>query len=443
MLSTSVRLLPPLPALWEKKMHLDMTLLQILAVLLLPGAWGQGSSSRPGVVVEAKNITLPAGSKAVLPCHSPRMVWTRDGLKDRQRVVHWDLFRNSPEYSVERILDMSPGARQRVYNGFNKGRVSIPESAFNDGNFSLVINSVVSTDKGVYTCNLHHHYCQIHQSIQIQLNVTKSAKKEKRYWDGEKTVLVVLLGSSVALPCVNRRPLWREGLQEDQQQVAHWDFQPPGVRPDKADRLVDLYASGERRDYGPLFASKMSVEEDAFTVGDFSLTISDLRPVDKGLYSCHLHHHYCGLQERRIFRLTVGPPLPSAPTTAPEILPHDEPEPRTEEVETPHVVTVILPEHRGYFVQHLGYFLATFLLLAFIAVAVIVLTRRRKKRGQEYELRRSDRGNVISGGEMSLDCTELKTCNQEPLNSDYKNNLLKERGMAKDCNTDFDGKLWK
>lgn len=168
-------------------------------------AWGQGSSSRPGVVVEAKNITLPAGSKAVLPCHSPRMVWTRDGLKDRQRVVHWDLFRNSPEYSVERILDMSPGARQRVYNGLNKGRVSIPESAFNDGNFSLVINSetslysttlawrfistfiislfgcfifsdVVATDKGVYTCNLHHHYCQIHQSIQIQLNVTKSGE---------------------------------------------------------------------------------------------------------------------------------------------------------------------------------------------------------------------------------------------------------------------------
>ncbi len=52
-----------------------------------------------------------------------------------------------------------------------------------------------------------------------------------------------------------------------------------------------------------------------------------------------------------------------------------------EEVERPRVVNVILPEHRGYFVQHLGYFLATFLLLAFIVVAVIVLTRRRKKRG--------------------------------------------------------------
>lgn len=428
-------------------MHLDM--LQILAVLFLPGAWGQSSSSRLGVVVEAKNITLPAGSKAVLPCHSPRMVWTRDRLKDRQRVVHWDLVRSSPEYSVERVLDMSPGARQRVYNGLNKGRILIPDSAFNDGNFSLIINNVVASDKGVYTCNLHHHYCQIHQSIQIQLNVTKSARKEKRYWDGEKTVFVVLLGSSVVLPCVNRRPLWREGVQEDQQQVAHWDFQAPGVRPDRADRLVDLYASGERRDYGPLFAqSKMSVAEDAFTLGDFSLSISDLRPVDKGLYSCHLHHHYCGLQERRIFRLTVGPPLPSAPTTESRVLKNTVPEPskplgRTEEVGSSRVVNVILPEHRGYFVQHLGYFLATFLLLAFIVVAVIVLTRRRKKRGQEYELRRSDRGNVIGGGEMSVDCTELKACNQEPLNSDYKNNLLKERGMAKDCNMDFDGKLWK
>ena len=140
----------------------------------------------------------------------------------------------------------------------------------------------------------------------------------------------MLAGNSVVLPCVNRRPLWREGLQEDQQQVAHWDFQPPGVRPDRADRLVDLYASGEKREYGALFPrNKMSVEEDAFSVGDFSLTISDLLPGDKGLYSCHLHHHYCGLHERRIFRLNVGPPLPTllppVITTPPHVLPNNEP----------------------------------------------------------------------------------------------------------------------
>lgn len=95
-------------------------------------------------MLEAKNITLPAGSMAVLPCHSPRMVWTQDRLKDRQRVVHWDLVRSSPEYSMERVLDMSPGAHQRVYNGLNKGRISISDSAFNDGNFSLIINSETS-----------------------------------------------------------------------------------------------------------------------------------------------------------------------------------------------------------------------------------------------------------------------------------------------------------
>lgn len=110
-------------------------------VCVFLSAWSQGSGSGLGVVVEAKNVTLPAGSEAVLPCHSPRMVWTRDRLKDRQRVVHWDLVRSSPEYSVERVLDMSPGAHLRVYNGFNKGRVSVPSSAFNDGNFSLIINS--------------------------------------------------------------------------------------------------------------------------------------------------------------------------------------------------------------------------------------------------------------------------------------------------------------
>lgn len=36
-----------------------------------------------------------------------------------------------------------------------------------------------ASDKGVYTCNLHHHYCQIHQSIQIKLNVTKSGEENQ------------------------------------------------------------------------------------------------------------------------------------------------------------------------------------------------------------------------------------------------------------------------
>lgn len=122
----------------------------------------------------------------------------------------------------------------------------------------------------------------------------------------------------MVLPCINRRPLWRGGLQEDQQQVVHWDFQGPGVRHHQADRLLDLYASGEKREYRPLYLSKMLIADDAFSMGDFSLTINDIQPSDKGLYSCHLHHHYCGLHERRIFRVIVEPPLPpvAVPTEA-------------------------------------------------------------------------------------------------------------------------------
>lgn len=144
-------------------------------------------------------------------------------------------------------------------------------------------------------------------------------------------MFVVLAGSTVVLPCVNRRPLWTEGSQEDQQQVVHWDWQPPGVRLDGAERLVDLYASGEERKYGPHFLrEKMNITADAFSRGDFSLRISDLQPSEKGIYVCHLHHHYCGLHERRIFRLIVGDailrqPLPTSPQELPEVPANDEP----------------------------------------------------------------------------------------------------------------------
>jgi hypothetical protein len=41
---------------------------------------------------------------------------------------------------------------------------------------------VSNADRGVYTCNLHHHYCQVHQSVKIQLNVTKSGAALSFMW---------------------------------------------------------------------------------------------------------------------------------------------------------------------------------------------------------------------------------------------------------------------
>ncbi|XP_056100471.1 matrix remodeling-associated protein 8a [Rhinichthys klamathensis goyatoka] len=420
-------------------------LAQILASFLFSPALGQSDGS--GVVVAMYNISAPQGSQAILQCHSQRMVWTQDRLKDRQRVVHWDLLRSGPDHAMERVLDMFSAGDQRIYNGYNQGRINMPKTAFKDGNFSLVIKDVAMSDKGIYSCNLHHHYCHLYESIKVQLNVTKSARKERRFWDGQKAVYVVLVGTTVVLPCVNRRPIWTEGnSQEDQQQVVHWDRQPPGVRHDRADRLIDLYASGERRHYGPLFVQqKMNISATAFSQGDFSLIISDIQLLDQGLYSCHLHHHYCGLHERRIFQLSVTPPvpqIPQEPTDEPQYLPNEDPNTNMVEV-PPHVINVILPEQRSHFLQQLGYILATLLLLALIVLAIVLLTRHRKRPGRDFDPRKVESPplpTVTYVGHTSCvkkECErsipEVKSSNQEETKLDYKNNLLKEAEMSKLC----------
>ncbi|KAG7472203.1 hypothetical protein MATL_G00106410 [Megalops atlanticus] len=435
-----------------------LLLFHVSAAFLFTSVLGQ--SRRTSVVVEVYNITVPAGSQTVLQCHSPRMVWSRDRRKDRQRVVHWDLFRTEPDYSVERLVDKFSAGDQRIYNGFNKGRITLSKTAFTNGNFSLTIKDVGMNDRGTYTCNLHHHYCNLQESMKIQLNVTKSPRKQKRFWDGEKTVFVVLLGSTVVLPCVNRRPVWTDQSLEEEQQVAHWDWQPPGVRRDGADRLIDLYASGERREYGPLFLRrKMNISDEAFSKGDFSLTVSDLQPPDQGLYSCHLHHHYCGLHERRVYRVSVGPPLPprpplppgppltpEPPSELPLDMPHDEPS--TDMLEVPHVINVILPENRNHFLQQLGYILVTLLLLVLIAVTIILLTRRCKSKGSEYDMSRSPRRNM-STSDFEMDATELTMCSAEEMKLDYKNNIMKEKAemyklqYPKAFNADKGNRAWK
>lgn len=91
------------------------------------------------MVVAGYNVSAPAGSTLVLQCVSGRMVWTRDRVRDRQRVVHWDLFRDHPHYAMERVLDMFSAGDQRIYNSYNVGRVGLSPTAFEDGNFSLVL----------------------------------------------------------------------------------------------------------------------------------------------------------------------------------------------------------------------------------------------------------------------------------------------------------------
>uniref|UniRef100_A0A8D1ADN7 Matrix remodeling-associated protein 8 n=1 Tax=Sus scrofa TaxID=9823 RepID=A0A8D1ADN7_PIG len=287
----------------------QLVLLQSFAVLLSSGLSGPDSS-----VVSESAVSWAAGARAVLRCQSPRMVWTQDRLHDRQRVVHWDLSGGPAGGPAHRLVDMYSAGEQRVYKLRDRGRLQLPPSAFHDGNFSLLIRAVEETDEGLYTCNLHHHYCHLYESLAVQLLVTDNAQAAGAHWTGEKEVLVVERGAPALLTCVNRAHVWTDRHLEEAQQVVHWDRQPPGVPHDRADRLLDLYASGERRAYGPPFLrDRVAVGADAFARGDFSLRIDPLEPADEGTYSCHLHHHYCGLHERRIFHLRVTEPAAEPP----------------------------------------------------------------------------------------------------------------------------------
>ncbi|KAK2862319.1 hypothetical protein Q5P01_001852 [Channa striata] len=413
------------------KIEREEIILQALLLIHIPVAFffsavsGQSESSS-SVVVAGYNVSAPAGSQVVLQCVSGRMVWTRDRVRDRQRVLHWDMYRPRPDYTMERVVDMFSAGDQRIYNSYNLGRVGITSTAFRDGNFSLVIKDVTMNDRGLYSCNLHHLYCNLYETVRVQLNVTKSRRKEQRFWDGQKAVYVVLVGSTVVLPCINRRNVWTDwSNEEEDQQVVHWDRQSPGVRHDRADRLVDLYASGEQRSYGPRFLQrKMNISNQAFSEGDFSLTISNLQHIDEGMYSCHLHHHYCGLHERREFQVTVEPPV--IQTTQPaKALPSEDKD--TTKAESPRVINVILPDQRHHFLLPLGYILTSFLLLTFIILIIILITRRRTtKEFYPQSSTRSSRSQS-SSEEFEMDVAEANVSTQDERRFDYKNNLLKEK----------------
>ncbi|XP_054147992.1 matrix remodeling-associated protein 8 [Melozone crissalis] len=396
------------------------------------------SNPSSSVVVSVLNISAALGSQAVLPCKSHRMVWTQDRLNDRQRVVHWDLLSSYfGDGRMERLCDMYSAGDQRVYSSYNQGRILMPENAFADGNFSLVIKGVAESDAGTYSCNLHHHYCHLYETVKVQLVIAKRDEEPSDYWDGEKPVLVAPEGSTVTLPCVNRQHIWTERHSEEEQQVVHWDRQPPGVPQDRADRLVDLYASGERRSYGPQFLrQKMNVSRGAFGLGDFSLRISRLESADEGTYSCHLHHHYCGLHERRIYHLAVTEPQRDSRVvniTVPAADPNV--------VRGHNVINVIIPEGRMHFFQQLGYVLATLLLFLVLLIIVALVTRRRRHRGYEYNVKKYGEKDV-NLKEFTVDTTDLTPHKSEDIRLDYKNNILKEKAeQARSCpakNIDLD-----
>ncbi|KAF2975662.1 hypothetical protein EK904_010936 [Melospiza melodia maxima] len=162
----------------------------LLWQILLQQIPADASNPSSSVVVSVLNISAALGSQAVLPCKSHRMVWTQDRLNDRQRVVHWDLLSSYfGDGRMERLCDMYSAGDQRVYSSYNQGRILMPENAFADGNFSLVIKGVAESDAGTYSCNLHHHYCHLYETVKVQLVI---AKRDPNVVRGHNVINVII-----------------------------------------------------------------------------------------------------------------------------------------------------------------------------------------------------------------------------------------------------------
>lgn len=39
-----------------------------------------------------------------------------------------------------------------------------------------VVLDVAESDEGTYSCNLHHHYCHLYETVKIQLDITKKGR---------------------------------------------------------------------------------------------------------------------------------------------------------------------------------------------------------------------------------------------------------------------------
>lgn len=58
-----------------------------------------------------------------------------------------------------------------------------------------------------------------------------------------------------------------------------------------------------------LHLSQILSSEYRYSIMNVCLCTLNTQPTDQGMYSCHLHHHYCGLHERREFQVTVEAPV--------------------------------------------------------------------------------------------------------------------------------------
>ncbi|XP_065097852.1 polymeric immunoglobulin receptor-like [Paramisgurnus dabryanus] len=204
-----------------------MMLLKILLVLLqfFKGISSQGFS-----------VSAVVDHSAILPCNVSHCM-----------EFHW--IKNHPiRTPVAKCLK----ERCIIQEGF-QGRFKLADD-INNGNYSLLINSVKFNYRGIYQCKCDGITNDVTLQVDVYINVTAEES------------------ANIALKCY-------ADTQTDVDDVT-WIHN---------DKKVLYYLKDGHTNLGEGYEGRVSLTRDGFRYGDLSLTLTEVQKTDAGLYRCFVH----------------------------------------------------------------------------------------------------------------------------------------------------------
>ncbi|XP_057201533.1 matrix remodeling-associated protein 8-like [Triplophysa rosa] len=198
------------------------------------------------------------GASAVLPCFNNKNLpadvktvkWNKSGLKDPLCVFE--------DGEVQHPASFSP-------------RANFLSDNFTLGNFSLLLKNVTTEDKGRYTCTVHSGQRSVLSvSVNLEYYEDGSDVRVDYSWN-----MVVPLGASVLLPCINDKPLTAEELKVEWKKS---DSESP----------VFVYQD-ERSEINQSYSGRAHFSTDDIKHGIFSLVLKYVTAQDDGQYTCEVY----------------------------------------------------------------------------------------------------------------------------------------------------------
>ncbi|XP_064163614.1 butyrophilin subfamily 2 member A2-like isoform X1 [Anguilla rostrata] len=211
--------------------------------------WGP---AMPLVVQLGASVTLPCSVDTPLPLHELEVQWMRE---DSATLVH--LFQEG---------ESRPESQSPAYSG----RADFFSEEISKGNFSLLLRSVTSEDKGLYKCVVHtvHESNETEVKIDIERLVVTGADVPVFAYADEDVILNCSVDTHVPL-----KELQVEWMKTD------------------GEILVLLFFEGENRPESQheRFRGRAVFFTEEIPKGNFSLKLRNVKTEDKGEFMCKVH----------------------------------------------------------------------------------------------------------------------------------------------------------